>query len=191
MMSREDKVRSSELETCLSSSEDRRALKVTSPSNFYKAWDVHCVLRGKDKGRIRSRFQFPSSVKVRIPSGDDRACCSYADEVCFYEANFVSDLRFPIHPFIRELFSHLLLAPAQLVPNLWRIVICYMVVWMSVNYEDTIRMDEFLHLHRLRRSRDLGYWDFKPWDKSSRLILESLSSLRNWKTNFFFVSSEG
>nr|POF23881.1 hypothetical protein CFP56_23701 [Quercus suber] len=48
-MSREDAVRSSELETGFSSSEDRRALKVTSPSTFYKAWDVRCVLRGKDK----------------------------------------------------------------------------------------------------------------------------------------------
>ena len=36
-----------------------------------------------------------------------------------------------------------------------------------------------------------GYWEFKPWGNSSRLILDSLSSLRNWKTNFFFVSSEG
>ena len=157
MMSREDKVRSSELETGLSSSKDRRAFKVTSLSTFYKAWDVRCVLRGKDKGRIKSRFQFPSSVRVRIPSGDDRACCSYDDEVCFYKANFVSDLRFPIHPFLRELFSHLSLAPTQLVPNSWRIVICYMVVWMSVNDEDTIRMDEFLHLYHLRCSRDLGY----------------------------------
>ena len=45
------------------------------------------------------------------------ACHSYADEVCFYEADFVSGLRFPIHPFVRELFSYLHFASAQLVPN--------------------------------------------------------------------------
>ena len=50
---------------------------------------------------IRDRFQLPSSVNIRIPNGDDKACHSYADEVYFYEANFVSELRFPIHPFIR------------------------------------------------------------------------------------------
>ena len=118
--------------------------------------DVCCFLRGKYEGRIRSRFQFPSSDKVRIPSGDNRACYSYANEA-YYQTNFISDLHFPIHPFLGEPFSHLSLAPAQLVSNSWRIVICYMVVWMSVNDEDTIRMDEFLHLYRLRRSRDLGY----------------------------------
>ena len=158
----EGEVRSSELETGLSSSEDRKALKVTSPSTPYKAWDVCYVLKRKDEGRIRSRFQFPSSVRVRIPNDDDKACRSYVDNVCFYEANFVSGLYFPIHPFLRKLFSRLSFDPAQLVPNSWRIVICCTVVWMSANDGDTIRMDEFLHLYYLRRSRDLDYWEFKP-----------------------------
>ena len=158
----EGKVRSSELETSLSSFGDRRALKVTSSSTPYKAWDICCALKGKDEGGIRNRFQFPSSVMIRIPNDDDRACHSYTDEVCFYEANFVSGLCFPIHPFLRELFNYLFLAPTQLVPNSSRIVICCMVVWMSANDEDTIRIDEFLHLYCLRRSKDPGYWEFKP-----------------------------
>ena len=156
-MSGEGKVRSSELETNLSSSGDCRALEVTSPSTPYKAWDICYALKGKDEGGIRNRFQFPSSVMIRIPNDDDRDCHSYANEVCFYKANFVSGLRFPIPPFLRELFSYLFLAPTQLVPNSWRIVICCMVMWMSANDRDTIRIDEFLHLYRLRRSKDPGY----------------------------------
>ena len=116
-MSIKGAVRFSKLEMGLSSFKDHRALEVTSPSTPYKAWDICCALKEKDEGRIRNRFQFPSSVKVRILNGDDRACHSYTDEVCFYEANFISGLCFPIHPFLRELFSHLLLAPAQLIPN--------------------------------------------------------------------------
>ena len=33
---------------------------------------------------------------------------------------------------------------------------------MSTNDGDSIRLDEFLHMYRLRRFRDLGYWEFKP-----------------------------
>ena len=124
----EGEVRSSELEIGLSSSKDRKALKVTSPLTPYKAWDVCYVLKMKDEGRIRSRFQFPSSVRVRIPNDDDKACRSYVDKVCFYKANFISGLHFPIHPFLRKLFSRLSFAPAQLVPNSWRIVIFCLVV---------------------------------------------------------------
>ena len=111
VMSGEGKVRSSELETNLSSSGDCRAPEVTSPSTPYKAWDICYALKGKDEGGIRNRFQFPSSVMIRIPNDDDRDCHSYANEVCFYKANFVSGLRFPIPPFLRELFSYLFLAP--------------------------------------------------------------------------------
>ena len=113
-----EEVRTSEFETGLSSSDDRGALKVSSLSTPHKAWRICFSPKEKDEKRIRNRFQFPSSVKVRIPNDDDRACHSYADEVCFYEANFISGLHFLVHPFFRELFFRLLLAPAQLVPNL-------------------------------------------------------------------------
>ena len=116
-MSRESKVRPSKLETSLSSSEDHGALEDTSPSTPHKAWDICCFLREKDKKRIRDRFQFPSSIKIRIPNVDNRACHFYADKRCFYEADFISGLRFPIYPFIRELFFFLQLAPAYLVLN--------------------------------------------------------------------------
>ena len=65
---------------------------------------------GKDEQWIRDRFQFPDSVKIRIPSDKERACPFNAEKVCFYEANFSSGLCFHVHPFVRELFSYLHLA---------------------------------------------------------------------------------
>ena len=115
-------VKSSELETGLSSSDDHVISEVTSLYTLYKAWNISCSLTGKDEKRIRDRFQFPSLVRIRISSDKDRSCHSYVDEVCFYEANITSGLRFPVHPFVRELFAYLHLAPAQLVPNSWRII---------------------------------------------------------------------
>ena len=149
--------------TGLSSSEDHGALEVTSFSTPHKAWGICYSLRGKHEKRIRDRFQFPSSIKIRISNGDDKACHTFADEVCFYEADFVSGCRLLVHPFIRELFSLLQLASARLVPNLWRIVVYCMVVWMSANDGDIIRINEFLHFYHLRRSKVPGYEEFKPW----------------------------
>ena len=147
-------VRSSDLETGLSLSDNHVISKATSLSTPYKAWTISCSLTRKDKKRIRDRFQFPDSVKIRIPNDEQRACHSYADEVCFYEADFTSGLRFLVHPFIRELFSYLHLAPAQLMPNSWRIIISCMVVWMFANDEDVIKKDEFLHFYCLRKLKD-------------------------------------
>ena len=88
-------VRSSELETGLSSSDNRVIPEVTSPSTPYKAWNIPCALLEKDEKQIRDRFQFPDLVRIRIPSDKDRAYHSYADEVCFYVVDFISGLRFP------------------------------------------------------------------------------------------------
>ena len=184
-------VRSSELEMGLSSPDDREVPEVTSPSTPYKAWNIQCALSGKDEKQIRDRFQFLDSIRIRIPSDEDRACHSYADEICFYEADFASGLRLPVHPFVRELFAYLHHALAQLVSNSWQIVICFMVVWMSTNDGDVIKKDDFLHFYHLRKSKDHGYYEFKPWDRASRLILDSSSFLRNWKPNFFISGSSG
>jgi len=62
---------------------------------------------------------------------------------------------------------------------------------MSTNDRDIIRRDKFLHFYHLRKSKDPSYWEFKLWDKASRLILDSPSSLYNWKPNFFFISGNG
>ena len=59
-------VRSIELEMGLSSSNDCEVPEVTSPSTPYNAWNIPCALLGKDEKRIRDRFQFPDSVRIRI-----------------------------------------------------------------------------------------------------------------------------
>ena len=49
----------------------------------------------------------------------------------------------------------------------------------------------FLHFYLLRKSKDPDDYEFKPWDKASRLILDYSLSLQNWKPNFFFVFGNG
>ena len=138
-------VRSSELETRLSSFDKRKIPKVSCPSTPYKAWNIQCALLEKDEKQIRDMFQFLDSVRIMIPSDEDKAYHSYTDEVCFYEEHFASGFRLPVHPFFRELFAYLHLTLVQLVPNSWQIVVCCIVVWMSAKDRDVIKKEEFIH----------------------------------------------
>ena len=63
------------------------------------------------------------------------------------------------------------------MPNSWWILVSCMVLWMFVNDGNVIRREKFLHFYHLRKSKDPGYYEFKPWDKDFRLILDYLSSL--------------
>ena len=120
-------VRFSELDTGLSFSGEPAEgdIVVSTPQEvraFYALKEA-CGLDADTVARFKDRFQFPERVHVRRPNDEDRACHFFLGEICFYEAAFSCGLRFVVHPFIMELLDHFGIAPGQLMPNLWRIVV--------------------------------------------------------------------
>ena len=126
------KVRSSELEIGLSSNdgpvEAGGNTVVSAPweDRAFNALDEVCGLDTDTLSRFKDRFQFPDKVRVCLPGEEEWACHFFPREVCFYEAAFLYGLRLPIHPFVMKLLSHFSIAPRQLMPNLWRIVVSLM-----------------------------------------------------------------
>ena len=52
------------------------------------------------------------------------------------------------------------------MPNLWRIVINCMEIWLAVTEGDMIRVDKFTYLYHLKESKKYGYYELVPWVKS-------------------------
>ena len=98
-------------------------------------------------------------------------------------------LRFPIHPFIMELLDHFGIAPGQLMPNLWRIVVNCMEIWLAAN-GDMIKVGELVYLCHLKWSKEYGYYELVPWMRRTRIVKGLASSFRYWKSRFFFVSGD-
>ena len=103
------KVRSSELETGLSSSNDPEGgdIAVSAPGvvRAFHALEEVCGLHDETVGRFKDRFQFPERVRVCRPTNEDRACHFFPGKICFYKAAFTYGLRLPVHPFIMELLG--------------------------------------------------------------------------------------
>ena len=140
--------------------------------------------------RFREKFQFLKKVKVCLPHGEERACHFLLGEVCFYEATFLSGLRFPIYPFIMELLGHFDIAPGQLMPNSWRIVVSYMEIWLATTEGDMIKVDKLVYFYRLKESKEHGYYELVPWKRKTKIVSDLPSSFRYWKSRFFFVSGD-
>ena len=87
----------------------------------------------------------------------------FPGEVCFYESSFSCGLRFPVHPFLMELLDYFGIAPGQLMPNSWRIVVSYMGIWLVAMDGDMLRIDELVYLYRLKASKEYGYYELVPW----------------------------
>ena len=61
-----------------------------------------------------------------------------------------------------ELLHHLSIAPRQLMPNFWRIVISCIVIWTTIADRDMIMLNEFVHLYHLKESKEFGYYELMP-----------------------------
>ena len=102
-------VRSSELETGLSSSNEStdkdfeivvlKPLSSSKPSSSLSSIPFHalsesCSLEQRHLKSIRKRFQLPRGVVIRLPHPNEKACSFAQGEVSFYEAtemgNFLS-----------------------------------------------------------------------------------------------------
>ena len=186
-------VRSSELETGLSFSGDPEGgdTVVSAPRvvRAFHALKEVCGLDDETVGRFKDGFQFPERVRVRRPTNEDRACHFFPGEICFYKAAFTCGLRLLIHPFIMELLGFFGIAPGQLMPNSWRIVVNCMEIWLAAN-EDKIKVSELVHLYYLKESKEYGYYELVPWVRRARIVRGLPSSFRYWKSRFFFVSRD-
>ena len=112
---RMSEVRSSELETGLSSSDgpvegDMAIFARRLVRAFYALGEV-CGLDTDTVARFKDRFQFPEWVRVRQPSSEDQACHFFPGEVYFYEAAFTCGLRLLVHPLVMELLGYFGIAP--------------------------------------------------------------------------------
>ena len=118
---RMSEVRSSELESGLSSSdgpvEGDTAVSAPRLVRAFYAFGEACGLDTDTVARFKDRFQFPEQVRVRWPSSEDRACHFFPGEVCFYKAAFTCGLRLPVHPLVMELLGYFGIALGQLMPN--------------------------------------------------------------------------
>ena len=48
------------------------------------------------------------------------------------------------------------------MPNLWRIVVSCMGIWLASTDKDMIRVDELVYLYRLKESKEHGYYELLP-----------------------------
>ena len=107
-----------------------------------------------------------------------------------YEAYFLEGLRLPLDTFARELLTRLGLGVCQFNPNTWRLVISMQVLWREVFEGDCpFIVDEFLYCYKpFEINQSLGFYQFITRGKDYRLIKSLVTSDRNWKMEFFFLS---
>ena len=74
-----------------------------------------------------SRYRPPPGVQVWCPDLLTSYIIQVPKMVCFFEAVFENGLRFPLHPFIKNVLQHFNVCPSQLSPNFWGVLVGLLV----------------------------------------------------------------
>ena len=78
------------------------------------------------------------------------------------------------------LLNHFNIAFGQLIPNLWRIVISCMEIWLAIIEGDMIRVDRFTYLYCLKESKEYGYYKLVPWVRKASVRTYVFHMLRTY-----------
>ena len=89
-----------------------------------------------------------------------------------------------------ELLDRFDIAPGQLMPKSWRILVSCMGIWLAVTDGGMLKVDELVYMYRLKESKEYGYYELVPWERRTRIVKGLPSSFRYWKSKFFFVSGD-
>ncbi|KAL0449100.1 UNVERIFIED_CONTAM: hypothetical protein Slati_1466400 [Sesamum latifolium] len=142
------------------------------------------ILKTTHITQMRREFFILSSQVIYYPSPDGRAPFSPANCLSFFIAQVRSGLRFPIPAFYREV-AHLFQVPLnQLVPNSFRIMASFFMIFRFNEYPVSAQVfSQCFHL----KQADPGFFLFTSRPGVS--FLPAPNPPKNWKKGFFFVLS--
>ena len=152
---------------------------------------IGVVLKTDDRklDLLKKWYQIPDELNPRLAVRGEW-CCQPHFGIGIYEAYLLGGLRLPLNTFARELSTRLGLGVCQFNPNARRLIVFIQVLWREVFEGDCpLTVDEFLYCYKPSEiNQSLGFYQFIARGKDYRLIKSLVTSDRNWKTKFFFVS---
>ncbi|KAK4838711.1 hypothetical protein QYF36_015845 [Acer negundo] len=135
---------------------------------------------------IRTMYGIPIDVELRAPREHERADWDIPGWTCLYEYTFHLGFRFPIPQLVRRMLVYYELAPGQLMPNTWRIMLGLGILCERNGVQ--FGLGCLLHNYYLKEHlTDTGHYSLVPRNKKKEHIIDTKTNDRNWKDTFFFM----
>ena len=167
-------------------------IKCPKGSDFLKVAVRHTMKVGPSKvgpsyeSTFVERYRPLPGVRIWSPDFLTRYVTSVPGMVCFFEVAFYNGLRFPLHPFIKQVLQHFHICPSQLAPSGWGILVGLLVFFRDRGL-GVPNVALLLHLFNPTATAE-GFIYF-PRRPGAPLVISDLpSSHRTWKIRYFFVS---
>ncbi|KAK0573562.1 hypothetical protein LWI29_009920 [Acer saccharum] len=167
------------------------------------------VVGEEELRKYKSRFEIPDSVILMLP-GNRAVWNPPENAVTIYGAMLSCRVTLPLQPFIARFLTEAQIAPTQLAPNSYRILMCLCLIWKLKGFGPPTPR-EIRHFYTLRQAGNSGTYFLlssavENWiaegvanpgqvevssdEKKKGFIWGFPTSNKRWKNNWFFVGSE-
>ena len=167
-------------------------IKYPKGSDFLKSAVRHAVNVGPSKvgpsyeSIFAERYRPLPAVQIWSPDVLTFYTASVPGMVCFFEVAFDNGLRFPLHPFIKEVLQHFNICPSQLALNGWGILVSLLAFFRDRGF-GVPNVALLLHLFSPTATTE-GFIYFSRRPSAPPVISDLPSSHRSWKGRYFFVN---
>ncbi|XP_060971672.1 uncharacterized protein LOC133037917 isoform X2 [Cannabis sativa] len=140
--------------------------------------------------RMRHQYEIHSSIQMRLPTIAERPDWDSGDWVCMYEFPFRIGFRFPFPPFVQEVLDYYEVAPSQLMPNAWRLLLgIEVIVRVKGKRVDLVDFQSSYYLKQ--HDTDKGRFLFTLRANKKAWVMELVpSNKRGWRKKYCFVKGD-
>ena len=132
-----------------------------------------------------TRYGPPSGVRIWCPDLLTSYVVPVPKIVCFFEAAFENDLRFPLHHLIKNVLQHFNVCPSQLSPNFWGVLVGLLVFFRDkgLGVSSIALLLDFFNV----KEASEGFLYISKQATAKPIISDLPSSHKHWKERYFFV----
>ncbi|KAL2457606.1 Plus3 domain-containing protein [Abeliophyllum distichum] len=133
-------------------------------------------------------YMIPDEIEFFVPGPNDRADDLPLGCVALNQAVLAAGLRFPFSRIVRKFLHEWRIAPTQLCPNGWRILLGFLILWNQLGFPRPSPM-EFNSLYSFKSDgKRSGWWYASVKAKmGGSVVTQTPDSIKNWKKFWFFV----
>ncbi|KAL5552582.1 hypothetical protein UlMin_039983 [Ulmus minor] len=137
----------------------------------------------------RYLYGIPPSMEIRVPTAHERVDWVMPGWVAIYEFMLKEGMRFPIPKLMRDVCDHYEIAPSQLMPNAWRVLMS--LESLSVRHGVDCELGEVLFSYYLKEhDKDKGRFKLITRVNRAPIVTCLRTNDRAWKDRFIFVRGD-
>ncbi|KAL2504726.1 Plus3 domain-containing protein [Abeliophyllum distichum] len=133
-------------------------------------------------------YSVPGEIEFIVPGPNDRADDPPLGCVALNQTVLAAGLRLPFPRIVRKFLREWGIAPTQLCPNGWRILLGFLILWDQFGFPRP-SVGKFNSLYSFKSDgRRSGWWyaSIKPRTGGS-VVTQTPDSIKNWKQFWFYV----